>query len=263
MKCMSCEREIDPKWKHAIDTNLCPFCGLHIMEEKLKNLFSNLCAIMDDLSEKYQDQLNDWMISNHDYIKTDSPQITQYMPKEYLHELKKEEDDRKFQEKKKFTVKVQTDSGEEEVEVEKIQSDKTTNEFFKRAEVGRSKDGPAEKTQRLKEMVKQIKKTGSTSVNDAGTADIISPEMLEMADPDAVAEFQSQISGGEIASSLPDANDDEIPAVVMAMANKSKGNSSSSGADLLKLQQMQQRQQESRQNFESGNNRGKGGFSRT
>ena len=44
MKCTSCEREIDPKWRHAIDTNLCPFCGLFIMEERLKDLFFSLSS---------------------------------------------------------------------------------------------------------------------------------------------------------------------------------------------------------------------------
>jgi len=48
MRCISCTTEINPQWKHAIDMNVCPFCGKHIMEEHLKNLFAALSSTMDD-----------------------------------------------------------------------------------------------------------------------------------------------------------------------------------------------------------------------
>lgn len=281
MKCMSCEAEINPKFKHALDTNICPFCGEFIMEEHLKNCLAALSAAVSDMT-KYPDQLSDWLLSNHNYIKTDSDSIGQYMPKDMLKELQKIEDDKNFQNRKdsnKFTVKVQTETGEEEIQAEKIQSEEKTNDFFKRAEVIKTGptsqqkgpnayNTPASKTQHLKQMYQQIKKAGSPGLSDAGGGSMMIPsEMMDQADPEAVAEFQSLISGGEIASSLPsDGDDDIIHPAVLAMANKAKsgGGGSSNAADLLKLQQMQDRLKNSKDAFETGSNRGGkgGGFSR-
>jgi Zn-finger nucleic acid-binding protein len=282
MKCISCEIEINPQWAHAIDINVCPFCGKYIMEEHLKNLFTTLRETMDNLSE-YPDQLNDWMLSKHNYIRTDSPDLSRFMPLEVLKELKKIEDEKDFLKRKeaqKFTVKVQTEVGEEEVWAEKIQSEEATNDFFKRAEVIRTGpssqqlgpntyQSPAEKTQHLKKMLQQIKKTGSPSLTDSGEAgEMIPADMLEQADPEAVAEFQSMISGGEISSSLSDGiDDDEVPSHILAantaIANRKSGGSTNA-ADLMKLQQMQERLRRSKDAFESGENRGGkgGGFSR-
>lgn len=286
MKCISCEIEINPQWAHAIDINVCPFCGKHIMEEHLKNLFTTLRETMENLAT-YPDQLNDWMLSNHNYIKTDSSDIGKYMPADILKDLKKLEDEKDFVRRKdsqKFTVKVQTETGEEEVQAEKIQSEKETNDFFKRAEVIRTGptnqqlgpntfQSPTEKTQHLKKMFQQIKKAGAPALTDAGGGSngsmTIPADMLEQADPEAVAEFQSMISGGdEISSSLSDGiDDDEVPAHILA-ANTAiasrKSSGSTNAADLLKLQQMQERLRRSKDAFETGENRGGkgGGFSR-
>jgi hypothetical protein len=272
MKCISCEIEIDPKWTHAIDINVCPFCGKPIMDEALKNLFAFLRITMNDLKD-YTDQLDDWMLSNHNYIRTNSPKIGEYMPKSMLDEIKKAAAEKEFQEKKynqTHTIKVKTDSGEEDVEVNKIQSDESTNAFFKRSEAtkinGEFKN-IADKTQHLKNLAQQIKKAGAPLVNESGGIDFVSPQMIEQADPEAVAELQSFMSDGNvIASSLSNGDDDDIPAAVLAMA-KNSGNKggSSKAADLLKLQEMQNRVQRSKDNFESGENRGGkgGGFSRS
>lgn len=280
MKCISCESEINPKFKHALDINVCPFCGEHIMEEHLKNCLASLAIAMGDMI-KYPDQLNDWLLSNYNYIKTDSPNIGEFMPKEMLKDLKKLDDDKDFQKRKdaqKFTVKVQTEAGEEEIQSEKIQSEEETNDFFKRAEVikkspspggaqfGGSYQSPAEKTQYLKKVAQQIKRAGAPGISEIGENITIPADMLDNADPDAVAEFQSMISGGEIASSLDSSgDDDDIHPAVLAMAAKGKGGGgASNAADLLKLQQMQDRLKNSRAAFESGDNRGGkgGGFSR-
>lgn len=285
MKCISCEAEINPKFKHALDINVCPFCGEHIMEEHLKNCLAALTVAMSDMV-KYPDQLSDWLLSNHNYIKTDSPEIGKYMPKEILQELKKLDDDKDFQKRKdaqKFTVKVQTETGEEEVQAEKIQSEERTNDFFKRAEViksGPSKtptsqqlgpnayQSPAEKTQHLKKVAQQIKKEGSQGLTTMGGGAMMLPaDMLENADPEAVAEFQAMISGGEVASSLDSGgDDDDIHPAVLAMASRGQGGGTGkhNAADLMKLQQMQDRLKKSREAFETGDNRGGkgGGFSR-
>jgi Zn-finger nucleic acid-binding protein len=122
MECISCKVEINPQWSHAIDINVCPFCGKHIMDEHLKNLFGTLRETMDAL-QTYPEQLNDWMLSNHNYVKTDSEKLLNYVPKEMLTDLKKIKDDKDFQERKKFTVKVKTETGVEEVQAESLQSE--------------------------------------------------------------------------------------------------------------------------------------------
>lgn len=263
--------DINPKWQHAIDINVCPFCGKGIMEEHLKNSFMSLRQTMDQL-DLYPNQLNDWMLSNHNYIKIDSPDLHLYMPKSYADEIRKQVEDeylsdKKIQEKKKssdkFTVKVKTDHGEEDVIAEKIQSEEANSEFFKRAEAIKPNiDGfksTVEKTQHLKAMAQQIRREGATVINQSGVSSHLTPEMMEGADPDAVAEFQSLMSGNEISSALPDSGgDDEIPSVVLAMASRSKGTKDSS-ADLDKLRQQQVRVAESAKNFRSGS---KGSFSR-
>lgn len=287
MKCISCETEINPQWKHAIDMNVCPFCGKTIVEEHLKNLLSTLRETMDAL-QTYPAELNDWMLSNYSFIKTDSPDIGKYMPSDMLQELKKMEEEKDFLKRKdaqnqKFTVKVQTEAGEEEVVAEKIQSEDRTNSFFKRAEVIKPASGnqsasqtsnsqafqsPAEKTQHLKKVAQQIKREGAQGVNISGVAMALPAEMLEQADPEAVAEYESLMSGNEVGSSLNGGSEDDVPMHILA-ANQAiaarKGNTSShNAADLLKLQQMQERVKQSRENFESGENRGSkgGGFSR-
>lgn len=288
MKCISCETEINPKWTHAIDMNVCPFCGKHIMEEHLKNLFATLRETMDDL-QKYPQQLNDWMLSNHNYIKTDSPDIAQYMPEDMLKEIKKSEADKEFQKRKdaqnKFTVKVQTETGEEEVEAEKIQSEERTSEFFKRAEVIKKVPptkqqlgpnvyhSPAEKTEHLKKMAQQIKREGAQGLSSMGGGSMgIPAEMLDQADPEAVAEFQSMISGGgDVASSIDGDSDfdDDLPGgdfilqanMAAAAAKGGQGNTGEYNAkDAAHLQRLQSKVSQARKNINSG---AKGSFSRS
>lgn len=264
MRCISCEMEIDPKWKHAIDINICPFCGQGIMDEVLRDLISVLRETMESL-QKYPDQLNDWLLSNHSYIKTDSPQLPNFLPKEYVHSKNRKSNE--DAESKKYTVKVMTEAGEQDVVAEKVQTEEKTNEFFKRAEAIKPNiDGfksTEEKTAHLKKLKKQIERDGSPVLNASGAAQaLISPEQMESADPEAVAEFQSLISGGEnIASSLSDNNsDDDIPSVVLNMAARAKGSNSSNAADLQKLQKQQDKIAEARRNMSSG---AKGSFSRS
>jgi len=272
MKCVSCTIDIDPKWKHAIEQNICPFCGSHILEEHLKNLLTDLCNTMEKMSE-YPDQLNDWLLSNHNYIKTNSPDIHKYIPQNMVKELLKEKEYEDFMAKKNkpTTVKVKTETGEEEVQVIKTQTEEKTNGFFARAEVNKKIDGDfkslADKTKYLKSKVKQIQKFGSPVLTDEnGGGGMLSAEMIEGADPEAVAEMQAMLSGGaEISSSLSGGgDDDDIPASVLAMANISKGKDNSNN-DLIKLQQMQARKIQAQKNFENGTNRGSsgGGFSRS
>lgn len=272
MKCISCEVQIDPKWKHAIDINICPFCGKGIMEDELKNLFSSLRSTMESL-QAYPDQLNDWLLSNHNYIKTNSIHLKEYLPKDYKDEIKKErdlelasrrKDEALEKQERKFTVKVATEQGEEEVLAEKIQTDEKTGDFFKRAEAIKPNiDGfksTAEKTSHLKSIVQQIKRNGSPVIS---SSELISPEMMDSADPEAVAEMRAILSGNEsINSSLSDGaddSDDPPPFIVAALNSKAaQNNSGNNAADMIKHQKMYDSVSKSKKNFNSGG----GGFSR-
>ena len=267
MKCNSCESEINPKWKYAIDNNVCPFCGQSVIDEQLKILLYNMQELMDKLVE-YPDQFNDWMLSNFNFIKIDSPNLINFVPEELIRSKPKKE------EGKKYTVKVKTDNGEEEVLVEKTQSENKTNEFFKRAEAFKPNiDGfnsTIEKTKYLKNMAQQIKKAGTTNVITVSDVEDMEDNMEKDMGEDLNQEtidMQNSLSDNSVVSSLYNKNqndEDEIPNVVLAMANKSKEQGSSNNAnDLVKLQQMYDRVNNSRKNFESGESVGKGGFSRS
>src|SRR5271166_342551 len=183
MKCISCQTDINPKWAHAIEINVCPFCGQHIMEEHLKNCIANLAIAMSDML-KYPEQLDDWLISNHNYIKTTSPNLIDHVSKDVVKEaFNLQEPTRAAQqqqasltEPKISKVKIKLPGGgTEEILVEKTQSEEQTNSFFDRAEVlkgagktsgkaPKSPDEPdapksvAEKTQNLRAHAQQIRR---------------------------------------------------------------------------------------------------------
>lgn len=290
MKCISCDTEINPKWKHAIDINVCPFCGQHIMEEHLKNCVAALAAAMDEM-QKYPEQLDDWLLSNHSYIKTDSPDLVNYLPEEILHALRKPAAKAAPVDDGPKVIKMKVPDGQggitiQEVIVEKTQSEQETSGFFERAEVlggagktsGKSLKAPgepappksvAEKTRNLKARVAEIKKAGSEALTtETGLASVMDPAMLANADPDAVAEFQAILDGNDIvASGLPptssgDMDDDSamtdrVLANNMRMAQKSNGVNSAQERDMQTLKEMQNRVANTQKRM------GSGGFSRS
>lgn len=275
MKCISCETEINPKWKHAIDINVCPFCGQHIMEEHLKNLLTTLGETMDKL-KAYPEQVSDWLLSNHNYIKTDSPNLKLYLPKEAFKELRRELDEEEFQEKKRSVVKIKNGltGEEEEVVVEKAMSDSKTNSFFERAEAlppsGKNKkDGPksvAERTQHLKNLKAQIESEGSQAlINETGKAAMIPASNMTEADPEEVAGWQAMLGETDMVSSglagMSNGDDeDDIPPAVLAMSKRASKHSGgeTNEQDLEALRRMQAKVQGSAKRLASG----KGGFSR-
>jgi hypothetical protein len=294
MKCITCETEINPKWKHAIDINVCPFCGKHIMEEHLKNCIASLATAMEEML-KYPEQLEDWLLSNHNYIKTDSHNLLNYISKEDVKKVYSLVDkatrpaDPSPEEPKVTIQKLKVPDGKggftiEEIIVEKTQSEAQTNSFFDRAEVlkgaGKSSgkapkaaDEPeapksvVEKTANLKKLAQQIRTEVSQGVTgESGLAVMMRPDMIDNADPDAVAEFQAAITSGDIiASGLPPVSDgdDEIPSAVLKMASRAtaKGSNTGGGAnekDMQTLQEMQAKVRGAQNRLASG----KGGFSR-
>jgi hypothetical protein len=276
MKCVSCETEINPKWGHAIEKNVCPGCGQSIMPDQLKSLLSTLKETMISLQE-YPEQLNDWLLSNYNYIKTDSPNLNIYLPKEYSKNIQKSSKDDMEDQKTTTMIKLKMADGTmQDILVEKSQSEAKTNGFFERAEVlkgsgktsgkaVKSPDEPeapksvVEKTQNFKKIVQQIRTESSQGfTGEAGLA-----KMIDQADPEAVAEFQSVIGSGDIiASGLPETytgDDDEIPQVALAMGRLA-GNKNSSDAnekDLRALHEMQAKAQGSKNRMG-----GKNSFSR-
>src|ERR1700722_1142946 len=126
MRCISCESEINPKFRHAIERNMCPFCGGSIMEELLKSLLGSLGETMQKM-QQYPEQLNDWLFSNYSYIKTDSPELINFVPRDQLKDLRKEANDEDFVERKKKVIKVKVENGKEvEAVTENIQSNART-----------------------------------------------------------------------------------------------------------------------------------------
>jgi DNA-directed RNA polymerase subunit RPC12/RpoP len=211
MQCMSCQSEIDPRWKHALEINVCPNCGSNIMAEHLKKLLSTLSATMQEL-QQYSDQLNDWMLCNYGFIRTDSPDLTIYLPKELV------EQDVKQPQMQMLKVK-QPDGSikEEEVFIEKRLSDAETKKFFDRANNSIGKSGMAsrkvqvieekseapksevpkdviKRTEYYKELKQQIEKEASQGIiGENALATMIETENVSS---DEVAEMSSLISGG-------------------------------------------------------------------
>ena len=231
MQCISCQSEINPKWKHAIEKNVCPNCGAEIMEAHLKDLLTSLGDIMAKL-QQYPEQTNDWLFSNYNYIKTDSPSLINFVPKEVLKQTVSSESTEDDSEGETTTMIIKNAQGEdEEIIVEKKQPKAITNGFFERAEVikkpkpksklkksdkGETDQEPKsalEKTEHFKAIAKQIREEVSRGVvSEDNLASMISMEEVDpdmQADSEDVAEFESALSFGDAGVSSAISNDDD------------------------------------------------------
>lgn len=238
MKCTSCESEINPKWKHAVDQNLCPFCGQLIMDADLKALLSTLSVTLEKLTS-HPDHLEDWL-RTHGYVREDK---IVYAPTPIA------------------TGMTTVAHAELPKDTLSIQSQEVTNKFFKNAEATKI----VGKTQHYKEMVSQIKKQGASALTANAMGGMISPEDLNTADPQVVADLQEILGTPEIASSLPSSDDgeDDIHPIALAMAQAAGGKGGQSNAkDLIKLQQLQSKTASARNRMLNGSS-GKGSFSRS
>ena len=167
MKCMSCEANINPKWTHAISSNICPFCGESILEEELKASLSSLKELMDEVTDKCSVQLDTWILANYGYKKVAQPSLAKTEDNKKL--LDESEVD-KFYERSGFLKK---------------------NEKFNSA---------VEKAEYMKNIVKQV--TGDSLVVEEGevdTHDIFSPEVdRESEIPDVVLQMAESKNSDQV-----------------------------------------------------------------
>lgn len=174
MECMSCNNAINPVWTHAIEQNICPFCGKPIMEEMLKDLLTDLGAILT-LLEDYPTQRDEFLRSKG-FLKGNS----------------------KFVDSKKQVINV--DGKETEIQSTKIADDESVKEFFKRANYKGDFDGerlsPEEKTQKLKSMVEKIKASGSEEWNPDELAEAGIENPYEELASQSTGNFMQELEGG-------------------------------------------------------------------
>lgn len=253
MQCNSCNTNIDPKWKHAIDKNICPFCGQSILEEHLKQLISTLSTTMEQL-QQYPSQLNDWMLANYSYIKTDDPNLITYLPEELLPSLQTNKPKKVSQEKEIRQIKM-PDGSTQSIEVEKLVDDETTKSFMDRAkdniklvdkDHNKSFKNVQERAAYLKEMAQSIKKgeTQTSYIKETDLNEMIN-ENANQQQLDEAIDYQQMINeSSSINSSINSQDmsqgldDEKIPNFVLNLANKAKNNQSKKTNDLETLENL-------------------------
>lgn len=244
MKCISCETEINPKWKAAIDKNECPFCGNVILNVQLKEALGALYELMLSVQTDFSLELEDWMLSNFGFIKTTSDKLVEFVPPEMLSHANRT---RSMLGPHTRIEKVIDQNGEHEVIVQKHQSEDVTNGFFSRAEAVKPKlDGFSsveDKTHHLKNVVNQIK--GRSLMTEEDVA--------------AEAKMQAELEGlddhirqsGSLSSD--DTGGEEIPDFVAQMANQASGGGQyKSKADMAILRNLMAKKANSQNAFENG-----------
>ncbi len=68
MICTNCQSEIDAKWKHAVSTNICPFCGEKIFSDELNKVISDSKNVLDSVQDEFRGNFEDWLLSNYNLI---------------------------------------------------------------------------------------------------------------------------------------------------------------------------------------------------
>ncbi len=223
MNCLSCQSNIDPKWKHAIDNNVCPFCGESIMPEDLKEHISNLSTTLSAFQEAYPEQLDDWILSNFNYVRVDGEKIKEFFPKQEV--------------KVVYRNKVSDEQLEEDEGLIDVQDPEVTSKFFKNA----GAIGNVKKADDIKKMISQIKS------ENPGISNI-------------PVDYDDDISMDDTVE-MDDNYSEQIPSAVLAFAGRKNGKDSAdyNAKDLIRMQNMHEKIKEARQNVLTG---GKGSFSR-
>ncbi len=65
MRCMSCNADIPPEWKAAINRNICPGCDGPIMNESVQGLLEELRTAMKEMPND-PEGLAGWLLSNYE-----------------------------------------------------------------------------------------------------------------------------------------------------------------------------------------------------
>ncbi len=237
---MSCEEEVDPRWKFAISKNECPNCGQPIMNEGLKDLLESLGAIMTELKLEFSTEVDEWLASNYHYIRTDSEDFE----KEYV-KIGSE----RFKEMRgshgkfvppgtKRIIKQEDENGEiTEVQVQDLQSEDRTNEFNLRAGV---------KIDSTRERVLELKEKANLAKSGKMQMAFVTPDALQQDEEETMMEASEMYPSRKNMSHLN--SDDDPPAHVLAMAS---GTSSKEAADIAKLHSLVNRSQNKKPSFKS------------
>lgn len=233
MKCKSCQGEVSPKFAHAIAINMCPLCGEAIMEPELQNALKNLKTAME-ISALYPDEVFDWLKSNYNLIKqsvmddamraleatveskvatqVETIKATYYKPTPKSGKGSTTTD----------SNEVAVDKDGNQLEGETIQSQEMTNKFMKNAGVNKM----VERNEHYKKIVNEIKKNGAPAlIDENGGSGVVTPDMLKALDADETEELQAYFGSEPGVSSSLDGDyddDDDIPSVVLGMANQAK-----------------------------------------
>ena len=197
MKCVSCSEEISSKFKHAIESNMCPFCGSTIMPEDLKSNLIDLRMIMDEMIKSYPDNLKEFLLTNYDLVNRDFKNKLPRAPQSTVEPVVNELGDQV--------------SGESVGDPEQIR--------LLQARAGVKPQGNVNK---MRQLANQIK-SGAVSADEVMS---LSDETIEALDNEELSGMQqlvnSSLSGA--INSMPEDNydaDSDIPPELLAMANKS------------------------------------------
>lgn len=224
MKCESCEVQIDPKWKNAIEKNECPFCGECIMDNNLKDLLLSAKEIFDELMEEnYKDAFIDWIKANYNFVLFKNKSI----------ELESNKTD------------------QSQVEENKVQGPRSVDFFLN---IAKKQNLINNKEDRIQGAMSKISASagsegGSLSIEAQIRQDNPGIKPLSMNEID---KFASMIGGGEIS------DNGDIPQVVLDMASISK-NPKDNAKDMHSLQNQFNKQRDA---SEAMYNKGNGKFSR-
>ena len=268
MKCNSCKAEIDTKWKFAIDRNSCPFCGEEILPVELKEKIDAINTLFNSFPQAYLSDIEDWLFSHFNLVKINSEKFFNLMPPKIDVEKLKSEWEESFSKNQKTSEKsfenlLAEDEDDKDPSLLKKHDQNITDQFFKRTGV----NNPGERTEKLKSLVKQIKKgTNTNLIQEEEFEDDESDEDSDFSDQElnklqltTVAEsFDSKNLINSSLQSSDEDDDDDVPmALVSAMKNMKNGNGNNK--DLIALQQMQSKNKSSKNRMLSG----RGAFSRS
>jgi hypothetical protein len=198
--------------------------------------------------DKYPVEVFDWLSSNfglvkesdlreklkHEFAVKPRSAVPSVSAKRYSQEQVSVNED-------EVSDEIELDSDGNQITGKAIQDPSVTNKFLKNAGIKQRSDA-------LKDLVKQIKKTSGPS-NSRPAAMPVDPEELSGAEiarmnPEELEQLESMISGdfsgtNSALSGSEDNYDDEIPSFVLNMANSAKKGSDYNHQDVMKLQKLQ------------------------